>query len=1221
MKPTRFIWGCVTAGILACSSNAPTQPDTTGQPDSGGVKRAVLIGIDDYHDDSNVTDLKGAVNDVELMQTLLVGKFGFDPDNIVVLTNEQATHQAIVSTISSHLGQSQAGDVALVHYSGHGSQMFDSDGDEPDRMDETIVPHDSRQGGVFDISDDQINDLMSQLSAKTDNVVFVLDSCHSGTAARAADALGLDRTARFTPADQRPPPQSTTQSRGQEGIDDFRLPGANYVLISGSKANELSNETRFGLSTHGAMTYYLAQAMRSAGPQTTYRDVVEQAQADVTARFDDQHPQIEGTGIDTAVFGVEQVLPQPYLLVNPVGNGQREATIAAGEVFGLSAGSVLDVFPPGTKRFDGSIAAIAQLKVRSVQPFAASAEVLSGQVQTGSRSVLDEIRSPDFQVGVFLDELPDGWRQRLTVALTEYESIRLLEQNNDADLVAGMDDAQSHFLLRGRGLAALSRVPLSDSGAEMEAIEAIAHWARWNALLALRNPSPDLSFDLTLRRVDGDTNSIVGEQVPAGAKVEIKLTNTSNQNVFPVLLDLTDKGRVGVIYPPANIGDPLPPGQSFRQVVNASVPEGSTTVTDFIKAIVTTQPISASSFKLNPLPRDVPPPQTSSDGLQRYFTQFATGQTRDLTPVPVTGWATQQRVLRVTRSDAQVDGFAAIFADEGTADQAPDRLSDNGSRSICGSPLARDCYEVIDAFDDDSMRLIVPPQVRSGDRSLDSVGNAFDQAYEIMDDTGARRVEPLFELELPRASTAPNPADPGTRGLGSDDPLPRAVNDDTWSLKYARVPEAWVNLRADGKPEGAEAEAVVIAHPDTGYLEHAEIWGEPDERPLWPDKGYDYHDNDHSPVDERVDSGLANPVHGTGSSSAIISPAGCQLADVEKCPTGVAQGAHLVPLRINVSVVNFSTRRLAQALLDASGINRERVKVETDLASIAMGGPPSWTLWRTVKKAEERGYIIVAAAGNYVRTVVWPARFRSVISIAAVNAECRPWKHSSRGSKVDIAAPGESVWRATMAGDDHDIPITGMGTGTTYGTATTSGVVALWVAKHKGSAEYEALKQQGKLTDVLLSLLQSTAWRPNEANQPEEAECADDADWDDGRYGAGIVDAEALLNASLSDVDTGGDAADDLDQLPLWWSMYTDGESLQQAHRDFVRVFPQRPPLAVEDVAHFESEIMHHYATDEATTEAIDQVRAGRRTELAYRHIRMRLLQLDSSNRLRAALD
>ena len=208
MKPTRFIWGCVTAGILACSSNAPTQPDTTGQPDSGGVKRAVLIGIDDYHDDSNVTDLKGAVNDVELMQTLLVGKFGFDPDNIVVLTNEQATHQAIVSTISSHLGQSQAGDVALVHYSGHGSQMFDSDGDEPDRMDETIVPHDSRQGGVFDISDDQINDLMSQLSAKTDNVVFVLDSCHSGTAARAADALGLDRTARFTPADQRPPPQS-----------------------------------------------------------------------------------------------------------------------------------------------------------------------------------------------------------------------------------------------------------------------------------------------------------------------------------------------------------------------------------------------------------------------------------------------------------------------------------------------------------------------------------------------------------------------------------------------------------------------------------------------------------------------------------------------------------------------------------------------------------------------------------------------------------------------------------------------------------------------------------------------------------------------------------------------------------------------------------------------------------------------------------------------------
>ncbi|MCG7917253.1 MAG: caspase family protein [Candidatus Thiodiazotropha taylori] len=1216
----------VVLSLLLSLSCLQAQSDPSPPVDKPVVKRAVLIGIDDYLANPQISDLNGAGNDVELVKTVLVGKFDFQPDDIVVLKDSEATHQNIVDTIRTHLGQSQPGDVAVVHYSGHGSQMRDRDGDEPDRMDETIVPHDSRQGGVFDISDDQINDLMSEIAAKTPNVVFILDSCHSGTAARAAQAQGLSRTARYAPADEREPPPATSSARGLEEISDFRLPGAGYVLISGSQANELSNEMLFGDITHGVMTYYLVDALKSAGVQATYRDVMELTQADVNSRFDDQHPQIEGTGIDTAVFGVDELLPRPYMLVNPVSGGTREAIVGAGEVFGLTVGMELEVYPPGTKIFDESIQRIAKILITKVDDFTAKAAVAQGQVQKGSRAVLDLIQSPDFRLRVSLDNLPSDFRQSLEAKLADYASVMLLDENEDAEIivrVSGSDESQI-LVLQGSTLSTLSGLSMGAPDSVDKVGAAIAHWARWHAVLAMRNPTPDLDFDLRILRVDGDSSVAVGETVSHGAKVEIVLTNNSSQDVYPILLDLTDKGRIAPIYPLASLPDKLPPGQSINRRFDATVPDGAQSVTDYVKAIVTTQQISVDAFKLNPLPRsEAPRDAPGQSALERYIKQYARGLTRDLTPVAVTGWATQQRVLRVSRAGVEIDGFAAIFASDDDASRSGDKLDQSGTRAVCGSPGAENCYEIVDYFDDPTMRVILPPRVRSGDRQQDSVGRAFDKAYEYMDDLGARRVEPLFELELPMARSAPVPGDPGTRGLGSDDPLQRAKDDDMWSLKYTRVPEAWAILHAEGKPDGAEATGVLIAHPDTGYIEHAEIWGAPGARPLWPEKGYDYYKNDDSPVDEKIDDNwLDNPAHGTGSSSAIVSDTGCQLAGVTQCPTGVARGAKLVPLRIDKSVVLFNTKRLSRALLDASGDDRSRVKIDTDLAGIAMGGPPSWSLWKAVRKAEERGFIVVAAAGNYVRLVVWPARFDSVVSVAAINAECRPWVHSSRGRSVDIAAPGESVWRGTMAGDNLDVEITSMGTGTTYGTATTSGVVALWVAKHKGTPAYEMLREQGQLTQTLIRLLKKTSWRPGESGVPAKADCAPDASWNARRYGKGIVDAKALLEAPLVTGSTRGERATELDHLPLWWSLYSSSDSLALAQDDYLRVFKtDNKTVALEEVAYYEAEIMFHYASNERLAALIDRLIQGDRSKLSFKRIRQRIRELDTSARLRARLE
>jgi hypothetical protein len=130
------------------------------------------------------------------MKTLLTSKFEFPPANVLVLTDEKATHAGIVAAFKKHLiANTQRGDIVVFHYSGHGSQMKDVSGDELDGLDETIVPHDSRDpaGKVFDISDDEINSLLQELSKKTQNITFIFDSCNSGTVTRGANKKSVSR--------------------------------------------------------------------------------------------------------------------------------------------------------------------------------------------------------------------------------------------------------------------------------------------------------------------------------------------------------------------------------------------------------------------------------------------------------------------------------------------------------------------------------------------------------------------------------------------------------------------------------------------------------------------------------------------------------------------------------------------------------------------------------------------------------------------------------------------------------------------------------------------------------------------------------------------------------------------------------------------------------------------------------------------------------------------
>jgi subtilisin family serine protease len=312
-----------------------------------------------------------------------------------------------------------------------------------------------------------------------------------------------------------------------------------------------------------------------------------------------------------------------------------------------------------------------------------------------------------------------------------------------------------------------------------------------------------------------------------------------------------------------------------------------------------------------------------------------------------------------------------------------------------------------------------------------------------------------------------------------------------WSLEQIRAKQAW---------SMSQGERIVIGHPDTGFLAHPEIWPAVGGGPIDTSRDYDFvqdEDDAHAEPDEFT-LPLGGPNHGTATASVIVSAPGRPVGASPGSPfvSGIAPKATLVPLRVSNLVVHFSMRRLRKAIEYAT---TEGFHV----LSMSLGGPlPNRHLRRAVREAVKDGMILVAASGNHIpfRFVVWPARYPEVICAAACNAEERPWSGSSRGEAVDISAPGESVWRAMVDTDAAGAARYRVerSSGTSYAAANVAGVAALWLSHHGRNSLFQ--KYGAHLTDAFRLVLDRTAR---------------DVPGLGAGFGAGIVDAEAVLNEPL----------------------------------------------------------------------------------------------------------
>ena len=239
-------------------------------------KKALLIGINQYDakEDSSPNSsqngsangwlpLHGCVNDVELQKELLIYRFGFAPQDIVTLTDREATRHNITEAVTEHLtAQTLPDDLVLVHFSGHGSRLGNYN---------TLVPVDSglpqNLENIQDITEFEWRKGLQAIA--TDRILCVIDA---GFYYPNVSAIGNFRLrSRIGRSDWKLQPELELIEKQVIAVNSGANLAENPIraFLQAASGDMLCADAQWSGFSSGAFTYSLVQQMWQITPATT----------------------------------------------------------------------------------------------------------------------------------------------------------------------------------------------------------------------------------------------------------------------------------------------------------------------------------------------------------------------------------------------------------------------------------------------------------------------------------------------------------------------------------------------------------------------------------------------------------------------------------------------------------------------------------------------------------------------------------------------------------------------------------------------------------------------------------------------------------------------------------------------------------------------------------------------------------------------------------------
>jgi hypothetical protein len=619
-------------------------------------KYAVIVAVSNYAPATG-WNMLNSENDIPLIREALKRQ-GFKEANIRIIRDKEATKQGILLAMQQQfITKAKAGDICVFHFSGHGQQVMDNNGDEADGYDEALVTYDSPmeyEGGVEKhLRDDEFGFKLEEVRkhlGSNGNLLVIIDACHSGTSTRSGLGTYRGTTTKYAPKGYKPVTNTKIINEGLFSLGETKPGLAPMSAFFASAASELNQEC--GEEHCGSLSLAFSKALAKADTKTSYRGLFDNIRLEMSKMVPGQTPNAEGD-LDKEIFGGAALGKPNYYTAEQI-ISKKKITIGCGKIYSVFAGTTLLIYPSNTYNRENA-KPLAKAVITTAGDYSSEAELdteLSEDVLKTAWVFLDEVSFGDLTVPVTLNIKDASLLQQVKQLLTQNKQVKLTGAQGDLFIEQGADGfAADSVYVSTAGDYRLGACSKNSTEAQLAAFinSRVAAFGRAAYLrnLNMKNEELNVVFEfvpIDYKKAEGNNNAVI-KDLPLKSitdasgnivfqhndRYNLRIINNGQERLYYNILEIQPDNLVNVLFPASN-QQPMDcfinPGDTVRltRIFRIGPPDGM----NVIKLVAARSPLNLRQvFAANGLSRgDAPKPNNPFEKLMQGINQTDAIQTR-----------------------------------------------------------------------------------------------------------------------------------------------------------------------------------------------------------------------------------------------------------------------------------------------------------------------------------------------------------------------------------------------------------------------------------------------------------------------------------------------------------------------------------------------------------------------------------------------------------------
>jgi len=619
-------------------------------------KYAVIVAISNYAPATG-WNMLNSENDIPLIREALKRQ-GFKEANIRIIRDKEATKQGILLAMQQQfITKAKAGDICVFHFSGHGQQVMDNNGDEADGYDEALVTYDSPmeyEGGVEKhLRDDEFGFKLEEVRkhlGSNGNLLVVIDACHSGTSTRSGLGTYRGTTTKYAPKGYKPVTNTKIINEGLFSLGETKPGLAPMSAFFASAASELNQEC--GEEHCGSLSLAFSKALAKADTKTSYRGLFDNIRLEMSKMVPGQTPNAEGD-LDKEIFGGAALGKPNYYTAEQI-ISKKKITIGCGKIYSVFAGTTLLIYLSNTYNRENA-KPLAKAVITTAGDYSSEAELdteLSEDVLKTAWVFLDEVSFGDLTVPVTVNIKDASLLQQVKQLLTQNKQVKLTGAQGDLFIEQGADGfAADSVYVSTAGDYRLGACSKNSTESQLAAFinSRVAAFGRAAYLrnLNMKNEELNVVFEfvpIDYKKAEGNNNAVI-KDLPLKSitdasgnivfqhndRYNLRIINNGQERLYYNILEIQPDNLVNVLFPASN-QQPMDcfinPGDTVRltRIFRIGPPDGM----NVIKLVAARSPLNLRQvFAANGLSRgDAPKPNNPFEKLMQGINQTDAIQTR-----------------------------------------------------------------------------------------------------------------------------------------------------------------------------------------------------------------------------------------------------------------------------------------------------------------------------------------------------------------------------------------------------------------------------------------------------------------------------------------------------------------------------------------------------------------------------------------------------------------